>query len=94
MNAIINFLKWAPNNPTFINLQLHATLAFFLLAFAVKILPFMQWPFAVVAVILAGVKEFYFDMKYESPPQPFAGALQDFSGYMIGIGLSIVYWYV
>jgi hypothetical protein len=94
MSAIINFLKSAPKNPTFINYQLHATLSFFLLVMAVKLLPFMQWPFAVIAVGLAGVKEFYFDMKYEDPPQLFKNAAQDFMGYMIGIGLSILYWYV
>lgn len=41
---------------------------------------------AIGALIVAGIKEFYFDMKYETtPPQTFTDSLEDFVGYFVGI---------
>lgn len=48
-------------------------------------------------VALAAFKEFWFDMRYEQPPQPFGtvtsrGALNDFVGYLLGIAVGTACW--
>jgi hypothetical protein len=40
--------------------------------------------------LVAGVKEFYFDKHFESPPQTFIDNVEDFAGYMTGLGLAIL----
>jgi hypothetical protein len=99
VNFIQRFLAWAPSSTMFINLQLHATLVYCLLFTAGVLWPDARVAAALAAVALAAAKEFWFDATYEVPPQQFGtltggGAIQDFAGYLIGIGAAVVLWLV
>ena len=51
------------------------------------------WPqtTAIGILVLAGIKEFWFDAKYEtSPRQTFYDNLGDFAGYLAGAGLGLL----
>lgn len=54
------------------------------------------WPTigtAIIGMILAGLKEFWFDANYELPKQTFGDNLMDFSFYFLGaaIGMFVSY---
>jgi hypothetical protein len=51
---------------------------------------FGSWP-AIVLIVGGGIKEFYFDAKYETnPPQTFTDNLEDFVGW--GLGALLGWW--
>lgn len=88
MGKLLTFLRTFQDSPLFANLALHAWAAAWLVtAFSehfslVKVLG--------VGVVLAALKEFWFDTRYEIPAQQIGsiaggGALQDFTGYCIGL---------
>lgn len=85
------WLRSFQNIPGFGNVMLHLTFAGMWVEFALD----KRLPFSLVivgGVALAGVKEFWFDTRYEIPPQPVGsiaggGALQDFFGYCLGIAV-------
>jgi hypothetical protein len=41
-------------------------------------------------IVFAGIKEFYYDARYEVPKQSFTNNLTDFAFYCLGVGLAIV----
>ena len=48
-----------------------------------------------LAVILAVIKEFWFDLHYElSPPQTIGDSSLDFAGYLTGMVVALVYVHV
>jgi hypothetical protein len=69
-------------------------------ALLLTLVPFLlfgptAWSAMTIAVLIAaGIKEFWFDMRYEDPPQTFNDSLLDFAGYAIGqlvsLGLMIL----
>jgi hypothetical protein len=74
-------------NPQFIAFNAHAWFAYSV----VKTFPFAG--VAAAAAVLAALKEFWFDAKYEVPAQTFTDNLEDFAGYCAGILLaSLTTW--
>lgn len=88
---VITFLRSFQNSPLFANLAIHAWLAAFLVSVALG-KGLHLGPVIAGALALAALKEFWFDHRYEIPPQPYANAAQDFAGYVIGIALGVGAW--
>jgi len=88
MSKLTAFISGVGENPKFIVFMAHSGVA------ATVILLFSGWhqyAAAVIAVGLAGLKEFVFDHLYEkSPPQTFWDDLDDFSGYLTGIAFALL----
>lgn len=81
--------KWIAKigeNPKFIAFMAHSGFACsVVLAFKGK------WWIVVAGIMLALIKEFYWDRKFEqTPPQTFLDSLDDFTGYMVGIGVALL----
>lgn len=77
-------------DPNFIAFNAHCwfayALVFTLAAYGVPTLPV-----CVVVIVVAGIKEFWFDATQEKdPPQTFADNLEDFAGYVGGALLAVV----
>jgi ABC-type uncharacterized transport system permease subunit len=68
-------------NPYFIAFNAHCWFAFAIMTFAHNL---SWWAFG-VCVLLAGVKEFWFDAHYETPKQTFMDNFTDFLGYLTGL---------
>lgn len=85
-----SFIASTGENEDFVAFMAHSGFAFFVLTIAAhwhaKLLVV-----AVVATGLAALKEFYFDVHYETtPPQTYADGALDFSGYVTGIILGVL----
>ncbi len=78
MKRLAAFVAALGTNLTFVASMAHVFSAFALVAF----LP-SWWTVAAIALV-AGVKEFVFDAREESPKQTFADNLLDWSGYLAG----------
>jgi hypothetical protein len=75
-------------NPTFIAQNAHCWFAFSLMTvlhLAFRAAPVMA--FAVLALMLAAAKEFWFDAAYEVPKQTVEDGVVDFLGYGLGLTL-------
>lgn len=87
MSKITDFISSIGENPKFIAFAAHSGVA------ATVLLLFSGWHqylAAVIAIGLAGFKEFAFDRLYEkSPPQTFWDDLEDFTGYLTGIAFAL-----
>ena len=73
-------------NPDFIAFNAHCFFAAFCVSTALLLGGSFLWV-PIIATILAGIKEFYIDARYETPIQSFMDNLDDFIGYMAGICL-------
>ena len=71
-------------DPNFIAFNAHWGFAFFVMTQAHG-----SWTMAVVGVLLAAGKEFWFDPRYEVG-QNFKDGLMDFAGYLTGIILGLM----
>ena len=90
MNRLAAFVARIGESPTFVAFMAHMWFAFGVLAilahFGVTL-----WATVPVGVVLAGCKEFWFDLRYERhPPQTLADSALDFAGYMAGVGLAVL----
>ncbi len=87
MNSITKFIADLGENPKFVAFMAHSGVA------ATVLLLFSGWHqylAALIAIGLAGFKEFVFDHLYEkTPPQTFWDDLEDFSGYLTGIAFAL-----
>ncbi len=87
MSKLTALISGIGENPTFIAFMAHSGVA------ATVLLLFSGWhqyAAAGVAVILAGAKEFLYDLKYETtPPQTLAMSAGDFAGYLTGIAFAL-----
>jgi len=43
-----------------------------------------------IGIVVAAVKEFWYDLKYELPKQSFLDSFEDFAFYMLGAGAAVV----
>jgi hypothetical protein len=94
MNKILTFLRSFQNSPLFANLAIHA-LGGYAIVFTLGVrFPSHRFAICVWGVLAAAFKEFFYDHRYELPPQPYPNAAQDFYGYMIGGALAILMWLV
>ena len=75
-------------NPTFIAAMAHCWFAF---AAVVCIAHYLPTALVIPACLaIASVKEFWFDLKYETtPPQTFADSMIDFIGYAAGMAIAV-----
>ena len=84
----MNLQQWIAKigeNPNFIAFMAHAGVAGFLL----MCVPY-TW-FALALLTLAVIKEFWFDLKYETtPPQTWENSLLDLAGYGFGLILATI----
>lgn len=85
-NRITTWLGKLGPNPTFVAANAHCWFAFSVLAVAPSI-----WT-AAAAVLIAGAKEFWWDLKYETPKQTWLDSTEDFAGYLGGIVLACLWW--
>ena len=76
--------------PAFITAMAHCWFAFSVLAVAARYgLTF--WVAVPVFVLLAAVKEFWFDLRFETtPPQTIFSSTEDFAEYLLGVVLAIL----
>jgi hypothetical protein len=55
---------------------------------------FKSWhvvlPVLAVGIVVAAIKEFWYDLKYELPKQSFSDSFEDFAFYMLGAGTATV----
>ena len=78
-------------NPTFIAQNAHCWFAYSVLMTAHLLFPTLAFAWlALPALILAAIKEFWFDATNEVPKQDFSDNATDFSGYALGVVLSAV----
>jgi len=90
--ALKSFIAGLGENPNFVAFNAHWGFAFFVVVVALQcgaplgaVIP--------ICVALAGYKEFIFDKHQEkAPPQSFADNLLDFSGYVTGISLGLIFF--
>jgi hypothetical protein len=88
--SLSSFIAGLGDNQNFLAFNAHWGFAFFLMTLAahfhVALIP--------VALVLSGiacVKEFWFDVKYETnPPQNYWDGLGDWAGYALGIALAFL----
>lgn len=75
--------------PEFITDMAHIFFAAFVVLFVLRTgAPYV--PVIGGAAALAAVKEFWFDIEYETPRQTYLDGLVDFVGYAIGIAIGFV----
>lgn len=86
--SVSSFIAKTGTNPAFIAFNAHCWFAF-AVVHAVCALTSAGWP-ALIAILLAGIKEFWFDARYEVPVQTLIDNLEDFLGYTVGIVLALL----
>jgi hypothetical protein len=79
------------SNPKFIAWNAHWGFSFFVV---IAVMHFRQpswfWPVIAACVVLAAIKEFWFDKHFElAPPQCFTDNRIDFCAYLSGLGAAI-----
>jgi hypothetical protein len=89
--SLKTFISAVGSNPGFIAWNAHWGFAFFVVIAAMHFRhPGWFWPVIGACVVLAAVKEFWFDKHFElSPAQGFGDNLIDFCAYMSGLGAAI-----
>ncbi|MHB8414009.1 MAG: hypothetical protein ACYDB1_01245 [Acidiferrobacteraceae bacterium] len=84
MNKVSTFVAALGENPNFVAFMAHGFAAAYISSRFPHGLPRLIASGA--AVVVAAVKEFWFDLRYEkTPPQTFHDSLLDFIGYMTGL---------
>ena len=85
MNIASSIAKIGTND-TFIAFNAHCWFAFAVVSFYPHPITY------IVGLVLALLKEFWFDAKYEVPKQTFLTNLTDFCGYAAGLAIGL-FWY-
>ena len=82
--TLSSFIAKSGENQNFIAFMAHSgTAAFVVSRFPAGVLRYLA---ALIALLLAAVKEFIFDLKYEhTPPQTLKDSILDFAGYACGL---------
>lgn len=75
------------NNTNYLAAMAHIGWAAFLTALVNGHANPALYPFLTTAVVLAGLKEFWFDARYELPKQTAWDNWSDFLEYLVGLGL-------
>lgn len=84
--SLAAFVARIGTNMQFVAFNAHWGVTYALLSMLAHAIPTASiWPGALVVLIAAAVKEFWFDATYESPKQSFADNLEDFAGYAAGV---------
>lgn len=87
MNALSSLVSKIGQNSTFIAFMAHSGFAYFVVSLFSGM---HQYVAAVVCFIVFAIKEFFYDIKFEqNPPQTFMDSSDDFTGYLIGIIVSL-----
>jgi hypothetical protein len=94
---LYSILQQGEGNGFYHNSAVHMWSAAFISLAAYRWLPW--WVVVGGWFLWAGVKEFYFDMRYELPPQEYGtlrgpGALNDFVAYILGLALGTVLYLI
>ena len=79
-------------NPYFIAFNAHCWFAFAFMAFTFQLDSVFRWIIFGLGIIIAGIKEFWFDANYETPKQTFVDNGTDFLGYLSGLLLG-AWWF-
>jgi putative Ca2+/H+ antiporter (TMEM165/GDT1 family) len=91
MNVIAAFIARVGQSTAFITTMAHIFFAYFLVSLYRG--PHIYWAGG-VALLIFGVKEFWFDRLYETdPPQTFWDNLDDFSEYFAGVAIAMIVAY-
>lgn len=89
--TILTKLGSIGESPDFVAFMAHSCFAFAAISFAHTHLSVA----VIVSIVLAAVKEFVFDLKYETtPPQTVKDSALDFAGYLVGIVVAWGFWRV
>ncbi len=92
MSNVTRFATWIGKigpSPGFVAFNAHCWFAAFVVATAIRAgLPAL--PTAILAVALAAAKEFWFDLKYETPKQTVEDSAGDIGGYLAGIIVGVL----
>jgi hypothetical protein len=85
--ALKTLISRIGSSPSFIAWNAHWGFAFFVVVAVMHFRnPACFWPVIGGCVVVAGVKEFWFDKHFElQPPQSFTDNLVDFAAYMSGL---------
>lgn len=87
MSTLTNWISSIGESPTFGFAMAHIFFAYFVVSLFSGT---HQLIVAGVCLVVFGLKEFLYDIKFEtSPPQTFMNSLDDFAGYVIGIALAL-----
>lgn len=77
-------------NIQFVAFFAHAGVSYFIIDVASDS---CKMPLALLIIVLAGIKEFYFDARFEKdPPQTFWDNLEDWLGWSLGVILGFHLW--
>ena len=83
--TLSSFVAKTGENPNFVAFMAHFGFGFFVMAILSR-LGILVWLSAPACIIVAAVKEFWFDLRYEkTPPQTVRDSAMDFAGYLPGI---------
>jgi hypothetical protein len=92
MSKLTSFISKVGENPLFIAFMAHAGFAYFVVSLFSGT---HQYIAACVCLLAFGLKEFWYDIKYEqNPPQTFIDSSEDFIGYVIGIIIALTLAYL
>jgi len=83
--SLSGFIAKTGQSPGFIAFMAHAGVAAFLLS----LVHWHQGAVGIVFLLVAMVKEFWFDVHYELN-QDYADGLQDWSGYLAGVVVALI----
>lgn len=87
LSVVSNYVATLGQSIQFVAFIAHSAVSFIL----VEHLPMRQWLTALLITIYAGIKEYYFDARYEkNPPQTFKDNTEDFLGYVLGAWLAVI----
>ena len=89
MSKITDYISGIGENPKFIAFMAHAGVAC-----SVLLMLKASWTAAVVMLGLAFIKEFWYDLRYETAPvQTIEDSFWDFVGYCTGIYAAVLYYH-
>ena len=89
-----------PRDGFYANSAVHMWSAAFLMSLCLAhTKPGHWWSPLAVGTVITALKEFWFDMRYEVPPQSYGsvkgpGALNDWVAYMLGFVLGVIAWLI
>lgn len=90
MKRLLNWIATTGENPKFIAAMAHCWFAAFVVGSAHRWGLDVRIYVYLTVLIVAGIKEFYFDARYEkNPPQTTADNIEDFMGYVVGAAIGM-----
>ncbi len=84
IQAFLKKLGTFQNTSLFNNLAIHAWFGYGVIFTLGTWWPTHRLLQCALAALVAAAKEFIFDARYETPPQPFLNGAGDFAGYVLG----------